>query len=492
MKSPKAQRIGLRGGLGIAGIGLLVLAPLAYVAPALGALGLAAIAVGASILLHRKAGRLAASHEKLSGEIDVLSAHLLKVEALATAAAARARALPVAAPVAAPPASRDAALAAGIEEVTAEIGLLSGIVRELAAVVSTQDGEIATLRTDLHAVASRAETPPAAVPPAQVARERPTPPARPAIVPAPASATFRPPAFEAPSRDPARDAALVEAFDGDGLEVWLQPVVTLPQRKVVSYEALARLRLGPKGGEAERAEILAPDAFLPALERHGRTTALDRRMLRSVATIARHLQGRGSNAAVAYGLSPLSLFEPGFLRSLGGLVGDGPDLSGRLVVALPQASWRSLDPEQKTVLAELRGRIGFVLDRPTDLRFDAAALAERGIGQVKVPAALLLRPPARATLSDIALEDLVASLGRAGLRLVACDVEREADVPDLIDRSSRARARCAPRCFPPPRRRRRPPSRRPSRSRPRSGARSAIFCGGRCDAFSAKVFHRIR
>ena len=44
----------------------------------------------------------------------------------------------------------------------------------------------------------------------------------------------------------------------------------LRHRVVLSYEALARLRVED--------ETLDPEAFLPALERHGRTTELDRRM----------------------------------------------------------------------------------------------------------------------------------------------------------------------------------------------------------------------
>ncbi|WP_132251819.1 EAL domain-containing protein, partial [Methylobacterium segetis] len=268
------------------------------------------------------------------------------------------------------------------------------------------------------------------------------------IVPGPAGAR--------PERG-ARDEAVVAAFDREGLEVHLQPVVVLPQRKVVSYEALARLRV--------EGEVLAPEAFLPVLERYGRTTDLDRRMLQRVATIARHLAGRGSEAAVAYGLSPLSLYEPGFLRSLARLVAAEPGLAGRIVMALPQASWRNLDAEQAAALAALRGRIGFILDRPTDLRFDALSLAERGVGQVKVPADLLLRQAAgRGPLSDIAVEDLVAALARAGIRLVACAVEHEGDVPDLIDldvpfaqgsvfaapRAVRAEVLTAPPAPPPP------------------------------------------
>lgn len=406
-----AKSIGLRGGLWTIGlVGLLVVLPLSIVAPIAGALGLAVLGLMATLLTaimqQRRVTGLSASQEKLSSEIGVLSQRLLKAEAAITVAARAV--LAKTEPPADAPTAADETLAAGVEDVTREIGLLSGIVRELAEVVSSQEAEIGRLK------AAPAPVTPVKAPPAGPLRRVPMP-----------GTTFKPPAFVPANRDPEHEAALIEAFDGDGLEVWLQPIVTLPQRKVVSYEALARLRLG--------LEILAPEAFLPALERQGRTTALDRRMIRSSTVIARHLQGRGSNATVAYGLSPLSLFEPDFLRSLGGLVSDGSDIVGRVTVTLPQASWRSLDAEQNAVLGALRGRLGFGLDRPTDLRFDSGQLAERGVSQIKVPAALLLRPPSRETMPDIAVEDLVTALGRAGIRLVATEVEREGEVPDLID-----------------------------------------------------------
>lgn len=429
-----ARIVGLRGGLWAwLLLGLLVLAPLAVFVPLAGALALAAIGLVAALVAHRRAGTLTQRCDKLSGEVDILSRRLLSLEAGPTPQSRLQ-------PPRAGPSAETADLSANVEEVTAEIGLLSGIVRELAAIVAAQDGDLARLKAEPRPVpAAPMPIPEIVVPPRLAAKAPEKMPAatvveavRPPWIPRPLDAVPERgdgKGIEAVSdrtgEDRSRETALIAAFEGEGLEVHLQPLVSLPQRKVVSYEALARLRLD--------GEILGPDLFLPVLERHGRTTDLDRRMLQKVATIGRHLAGRGSNAPVAYALSPFSLFEPGFLRSLSRLVGDEPGLAGRLVVSLPQTSWRSLDVEQAGALAALRGRLGFTLDRPVDLRFDPLALAERGIGQVKVSAGMILRPGTRAALPDIALEDLVASLGRAGIQFVAEGVESEADVPDLID-----------------------------------------------------------
>jgi cyclic-di-GMP phosphodiesterase TipF (flagellum assembly factor) len=61
-------------------------------------------------------------------------------------------------------------------------------------------------------------------------------------------------------------------------------------------------------------------------------------------------------------------------------------------------------------------------------------MAGLGIGQVRVPASLLLRPvPTRGAVSDIAVEDLAPALTRARIRLAIVEVTAEADVPDLIE-----------------------------------------------------------
>ena len=405
-------------------IALVVVGPLAALAPLSGALALGALGLVVAGHAQVRAAAMAARCNKLSGEVDLLSRRLLKAETAATSSAR-------------PDAEREA-LASELDELTVEIGLLSGIVRDLTAVVRSQDGEIAQLKArpeiqPAPAIPIRAAAPapvmsalvmPEPPPPEPVAAPRVAPPVRTArpLIPA----AFPPPPRPIPPRPEPDGTAILRAFEGEGLEIHLQPVVILPQRKVTAYEAMARLR-------AEDGALMEPEAFLPVLERYGRTTELDRRMLQRAGTIVRHLARRGSDAGVTYGLSPLSLFEPGFLRELARMVADDAALAG-LTLALAQASWRGLDAGQRGLLGALRGRIGLGLDRPVDLRFDAGELAGHGVRQVRVPAGLLLRPETdRSALSDLVIQDIAPALARAGIRLVATEVEAEADVPDLID-----------------------------------------------------------
>ncbi|HEY8564779.1 MAG TPA: EAL domain-containing protein [Beijerinckiaceae bacterium] len=440
--------LGLVGALGVAGAAaLLGGASTAAIAAA------AAAASGAGLACYR-ARSATATIEKASQDLDVLSGRLIALEGRVIELDRLA--------------GRD--LRTNVAEVTGEIALLGNLVRDLAVTVSGQDRDLAALRQRADAAPSSPAAPrgeaavqplpqvrpapgpealiaalrgeaanappapsvaPAARAPAPVALDTPARPAPVAAVPRAAEpGPVAPPVREAaPSLDALdsrRLGAVVEAFERDRLELHLQPIVSLPQRKARAYETLARLRLADDS-------LMTPAEFLPVLERCGLSAELDRRVLARAAAVARHLAGKGSEALVSVNVAPASLAEPGFLRSVGRVLDQHPDVAGRLVLELSQRCWRTLDAERAGALAVLRDRgVPFALDRAADLRLDPLTLAERGVRLLKLPADMLLRPDARTGL-DIAVTDLAAVLARAGVRLVAERVEREEDVPDLID-----------------------------------------------------------
>lgn len=386
--------------------------------------GLALAGVAGALMQARRA-RLWA--DKVSTEIDAFSTRLVSLEGRLSSPDRNGAGNP--------------AIRSNLAEVTGEIALLGNLVRDLAITVSAHERDVADLK-------DRAEARP--VPSAEPAV--PTPSFRPAPQPLPelparepvlvlpepagrpvAAADSAPVPVLAAERtsvadvaDKRRIAAIVEAFEADRIELHLQPVVQLPQRKVRFYEALARLRLADD-------TVLVPAEFLSIVERVGLVAELDRRVVGRACVVARHLLARGSEALVSCNLSPRSVAEPGFLRSIGRIFDAHPDVAGRLVLEVSQRCWRTLDAERAGALAALRDRgVPFALDRAADARLDPLALADRGVRYLKLPADLILRPDAGRGL-DIEAGDLTAVLARAGIRLVAEQVEREEDVPDLID-----------------------------------------------------------
>jgi cyclic-di-GMP phosphodiesterase TipF (flagellum assembly factor) len=220
---------------------------------------------------------------------------------------------------------------------------------------------------------------------------------------------------------------VTEAFEADWIELHLQPIVALPQRKIRFYEALARLRLVD-------GTLLGPSEFLPLLERLGRAPEFDRRILDRAMAVARHLIARGSEAIVGVNLSPRSVAEPDFLWSLTGVVDAAPDTLGKIVLEMSQECWLGLGGDQKAALAALRDRgMPLSLDRAVDLDLDAQALADLGVRFLKLPADLMIAADEQDDGSKPGVRDLAASLRRQGIKLVAERVEREEMVPALAD-----------------------------------------------------------
>jgi cyclic-di-GMP phosphodiesterase TipF (flagellum assembly factor) len=268
-----------------------------------------------------------------------------------------------------------------------------------------------------------------ALQPFEPAKPIPAPAASTAVAPAVAPPVVAPP-VQAPVQEPAglqedgqRIAGILAAIEADQIELHLQPVVALPQRRTRFYEALSRLRLS-------ETELLMPAEFLPLAERHGLMAELDERIVRRTLQVARHL-ARSGDASVACNISSAALAHPGFLRMVLGLVENEPDAAGRLILELSQATLRTLDAERSGMINALVGRgVRLSMDGVRDLRFDPLALAERGVRFVKVPAYLLLDEKSGGPIHPA---DIPALLARAGILLIAERVETEPVVADLLD-----------------------------------------------------------
>jgi cyclic-di-GMP phosphodiesterase TipF (flagellum assembly factor) len=401
-----AGRVAAVGGVLTLAGGAAAIAAAGGLPPTVAALhGLVVAGMGAAWLQGLRTRRAA---DKVSSDLDTVAKRLVQLEhrlAQSTRPAA------------------EPGLNSTMAEVTGEIGLLGGIIRDLAETVAAQDRDVADLKQQMKRSATRVAPAPGPVswglpnaPPAVPAHPEPS------LLPM----SRREPAPPAVDAEAQRAASVLHAFEADRLELHLQPIVSLPQRKVRSYEALARLRLADE-------TILVPAEFLPVLEREGHSAEFDRRVIGRCIAIARHLLSRGSEAIVSVNISPRSMAEPGFLRSVGRIIDAYPDTIGRIVFEFSQRCWRTLDAERAGALAALRDRgVPLALDRATDLRLDPLALADRGVRFVKLPAELMVEADRNKGL-DIEVSDLASVLRRAGIKLVAERVEREEIVPDLID-----------------------------------------------------------
>jgi diguanylate cyclase (GGDEF)-like protein len=102
--------------------------------------------------------------------------------------------------------------------------------------------------------------------------------------------------------------APVFTVDGGRLEVHYQPVVVLPGRHIVGFEALARLRR-PDGA------LVQPEHFVPEAERSGLIVPLGEAVLRRAvaqASLWKAANGSIATATVSVNVAPAQLLDPGF------------------------------------------------------------------------------------------------------------------------------------------------------------------------------------
>jgi cyclic-di-GMP phosphodiesterase TipF (flagellum assembly factor) len=314
-----------------------------------------------------------------------------------------------------------------IQAVLGEINELGGLVKQLAISVAGHE--------DL--LASGA----AAAPPAPSGRPHAEPPEQPAIAPEQAAPIVRPapvpaarPAPSAVAADaasPSRSqpqllAAVKNAVEESRLDIYLQPMVTLPQRKVRFYEAVTRLR-------DEKDQILAADDFIATAEAGGLIGKIDHMVMLRCIQVLRRLMVRNKDVGVFCNVSAATLGNPANFAQCLDFLEANRALAPSFVLEFKQATFRHLGPTEIENLAALSQRgYRFSIDHVTDLRIEPRDLADRGVRFIKVPAALLLDPKQSST-SDIHPSDLSDLLGRFGIDLIAEKIEGERAVVDLLD-----------------------------------------------------------
>jgi len=317
-----------------------------------------------------------------------------------------------------------------IHAVVGEISELGVLVKQLASSVASHDDLLASgalaAAPAPSAVANEADFEPETEPPSSTEPVTPS-----AARPAPVATAAPAPAQQTIAAAPARNAtqllaAVKNAIEENRLDIYLQPMVTLPQRKVRFYEAVTRLR-------DDKDQVLAADDFIATAEAGGLIGRIDHMVMLRCVQVLRRLLVRNKDVGVFCNVSAATLGNPvNFAQCLDFLEANRA-LAPSFVLEFKQATFRNLGPAETEHLAALSQRgYRFSIDHVSDLRIEPRELADRGVRFIKVPAALLL-DPRQASTSDIHPSDLSDLLGRFGIDLIAERIEGERAVVDLLD-----------------------------------------------------------
>ena len=321
------------------------------------------------------------------------------------------------------------------EPLTAEIGELGTLVRQLAETLSDHESKLTEIELaeierveGMHA-RPKLEVPPAppappvvqALSPPPVAAAVPTAASTPAPAPA---AVVTPPAPKVTAAD-TMAATIRSAIDANRVDLYLQPMVTLPQRKIRYYEALSRLR-------SDKGDVVLATDFLGPADAHGLLPKIDNLVIFRCVQVVRRLLAKNREIGLFCNVSGSTLTDGSVFPQLLEFLEANRAVSSSIVLEISQSALTSAGPIELESLSALAERgYRFSLDNVTDLRFEPRDLVARGFRYVKVRADVLLKRIAVA--SDIDPADLADLLRRFGIDLIAERIESEGSVVDLLE-----------------------------------------------------------
>jgi cyclic-di-GMP phosphodiesterase TipF (flagellum assembly factor) len=225
-------------------------------------------------------------------------------------------------------------------------------------------------------------------------------------------------------------AALAE----NRVDLYLQPVVSLPQRRTVFYESFSRLR-------DENGRMMMPAEYLAVAEPGGLVSAIDNLLLFRCVQIVRRLAKQDRKVGIFCNISLASLADETFFPQFIEFLAENKDTASGLIFELGQAAFEArgaVEARNMAKLADLGFR--FSLDKVTDLSLDFTDLARSEVKFVKVAGNVLLsqlqETAGRLTLTsnrDIEAADFAALSARHGVEVIAEKIESERQVVDVLE-----------------------------------------------------------
>jgi cyclic-di-GMP phosphodiesterase TipF (flagellum assembly factor) len=225
-----------------------------------------------------------------------------------------------------------------------------------------------------------------------------------------------------------------EALSANRVDLYLQPIVSLPQRRTVYYEGYSRLR-------DESGRVMMPAEYLPAAEPGGLVSAIDNLLLFRCVQIVRRLAKQDRKVGIFCNISLASLADEVFFPQFLEFLAENRDTAGGLIFELGQAAYEArgaVEARNMAKLADLGFR--FSIDKVSDLSLDFADLSRSDVKFVKISANVLLEQllemDGRLTLKsqrDIQAVDFAAMALRYGVEVIAEKIEGERQVVDILE-----------------------------------------------------------
>ena len=229
-------------------------------------------------------------------------------------------------------------------------------------------------------------------------------------------------------------AAVKSAIEDNRVELHIQPIVALPQRKITFYEGFTRLR------DATGAVIL-PGEFLRVAEPSGLVNEIDNLLLLRCVQIARKMLKQDRRMGLFCNVSSSSLADEGFFPQFIAFLRQNKDLAGSIIFELSREAFDRLPMAAERNMGRLFDLgFRFSIDRCETVDLDLRKLERVGVRYVKIAGDTLVRQlsregalPVTGLSREFEPGDVASLFARYGVDLIADRVESERTVVEVLE-----------------------------------------------------------
>ncbi len=216
------------------------------------------------------------------------------------------------------------------------------------------------------------------------------------------------------------------AVHNDRIEIFAQPIVRLPSRRLVYLELFARIR-------ARAGVYLAADRYRELAEKQTLITDVDHLLLIHVLDSIRADARRNVEIGYFINISADTLKDPAFMGDLLEFIKRNRELSQYLIFELQQAEFNKLTDQVVAVIRAL-GQTGcrFSIDNIDNPNLDVTKLQKMKIEFIKLDAGKLISLTMTAE-GETMINRLKTRLDSANITLILEKIETEKDMRELLD-----------------------------------------------------------
>jgi cyclic-di-GMP phosphodiesterase TipF (flagellum assembly factor) len=211
------------------------------------------------------------------------------------------------------------------------------------------------------------------------------------------------------------------------VEMFVQPVVSLPQRQVRMVELFGRIK-GRSGIylAAERyMKVAANDALVPSID--------DRLLRTALEALKSPFSGIAPGVSIMLNIEAKTLGNATFMKDLTGFLAADKHMARRIVFELAQTELDAMPTSIMPVVQAL-SQLGvrFSMDCVRSRRLNMTLIKKLGIRFVKMNAAWLMRE-AQSEGGSARINRLKGQLDAAGIDLIVERIEDESELRELLD-----------------------------------------------------------